>query len=79
MQSSWYSRRRIEATSSGAVAGAKVASLRTPIVATKFGRSLRHATKLGGSRCIPHTARANIDCERDRGDEKTFNSTSMSG
>lgn len=64
MHSSWYSRRRIEVTSSGAVAGAKVASLRTPIVDMKIGRNMRHATKLGGSRCIPHIARVIINCER---------------
>lgn len=75
MHSSWYSRRRIEVTSSGALAGAKVASLRTPIDDIKFGRNLRHATKLGGSRCIPHIARVNIGCERDcrtEGTKKTF-------
>ena len=72
MHSSWYSRRRIEATSSGAVAGAKVASLRTPILDIKIGRNLRDATKLGGSRCIPHIARVIIDCGRVCRDEKTF-------
>lgn len=60
MQSSWYSRRRIEAlgneTSSGAVAGANVARRRTPIVGIHIGRSLRHASKLRGIGCMPHVA-----------------------
>ncbi len=61
MHSSWYSRRRIEEvgneTSSGAVAGAKVASRCMPIVEIYVGRSLRHAIRLNkGVRCMPHVA-----------------------
>ena len=67
MHSSWYSRRRIEAlgkeTGSNAVAGAKDANFRRRIVDIHIGRSLRHATKLGGIRCITHIARL-IECER---------------
>ena len=60
MHSSWYSRRRIEAlgdeTRPGAVAGAKVASRRTPVVEIHVGRDLRHAIMLRGVRCMPHIA-----------------------
>lgn len=64
MHSSWYSRRRIKVGSSDAVAGAKVACLRTPITDIRIGRNLRHATKLGGSRCIIHVARVITECQR---------------
>ena len=64
MHSSWYSRRRIEAGSSGAVAGAKVACLRTPITDKRIGRDLRHANRPGGSRCITHIARMIIEYEK---------------
>ena len=71
MHSSWYSRRRIDAlgseTSSGAVAGAKAASRRTPVDSIHAGRRLRRANKLRGVRCIPHIAgeveRACLDFE----------------
>lgn len=60
MQSSWYSRRRIEAlgkeSSSGAVAGAKVARRRTPIPEIHVGRRLRHASKFRGIGRMPHIA-----------------------
>lgn len=58
MQSSWYSRRRIETlgTSSGAVAGATLSNDRTMVVGTRVARDLRLANKARGVRCMPHVA-----------------------
>ena len=60
MHSSWYSRRSIEAfgneTSSGAVAGARLASRCTLVNEADVERSLRHVIRLRGVRCIPHVA-----------------------